>query len=98
MCMKFSDLFQGEYRFHNLSGKHQWIVNINDRYEISIICGGGTYSMPNNAKPEESTFEVALLSKETGMLVYKDIVNNDVLARLTYQEVLDKIQEGRNIL
>ena len=98
MCMKFSDLFQGEYRFHNLSGKHQWIVDVDERYELSIICGGGTYSMSNNVKPEESTFEVALLSKMTGMLVYRDITNNDVLGRLTYQEVLDVIKKAKETL
>ena len=72
MCIEFCDLFQGEYKFHNLSGKHQWIVDVDDRYELSIICGGGTYSMPNNAKPEESTFEVALLSAR---LTYQEVLN-----------------------
>lgn len=59
-------------------------------YGISIICNVASYGH------EDGLFEIAVLDKN-GNLVYDTLITNDVLGYLTDEEVVEIINQVKNL-
>ena len=92
--MKFSDLVFECVESRPDGDVLQAVIRFDNGLGLSVICGPGTLSSPDNP------YEAAVLNfvdDKTFKIIYPDFTQNDVLSFLTEEQVMEYIQKVSSV-